>query len=300
MEYFKFYFFLRNKAKVQLIPTAVFLTIYVFLFDLPLYESFVSSSKQGYWFTFSLFLYFFLYVIYRFICYACGRYNGNDVLLIIIGLLLYFVSFPQILERVGIMNTFIVDFLGVTQFKYFLFFSFGTIVKKHFNECSKMLNNKYVTAMFLCVFGGVVLVLLKKGYSSNGIWNHILLIISAILGIMIVFAFFRKYQISFTKERALGKFLQYIGKRTLEIYLLHYFILPRNLGFLGRFFVENVNPAIEFFISIAISLIVIGLCLVISNIIRISPLMGHYLFGAKMTECIDDKMNPMRNKVFNC
>lgn len=100
-------------------------------------------------------------------------------------------------------------------------------------------------------------------------------------GLLIVFAFFRKYQASFTSSTRLGAALQYIGRRTLDIYLLHYFFIPK-LHFIGNFFKESPNMLLELCCGLALSLLVAGLCLVISNIIRISDLLGHYLFGAKI------------------
>lgn len=102
------------------------------------------------------------------------------------------------------------------------------------------------------------------------------------LGLILVFAYFRNYQFSFTEETRLGRILQYIGKRTLDIYLLHYFFLPRNLEPIGQFFSENVNPILEFIVSMFLSIVVVGICLLVSNIIRISPILGHWLFGVKL------------------
>lgn len=101
-------------------------------------------------------------------------------------------------------------------------------------------------------------------------------------GLLIVFAFFRKYQASFTSSTRLGASLQYIGRRTLDIYLLHYFFIP-SLSCFGEFFRNTPNMLLELVSGLIFSLLIAGLCLLISNIIRISDLLGHYLFGAKIS-----------------
>ena len=78
-----------------------------------------------------------------------------------------------------------------------------------------------------------------------------------------------------------GGTLQYIGKRTLDVYLIHIFLLPYNLEFISVF-KEHPMPVIEATVSLIIAGIIIAFSLVISNIIRLSPLLAHWLFGAKL------------------
>ena len=75
--------------------------------------------------------------------------------------------------------------------------------------------------------------------------------------------------------------MQYVGKRTLDVYMIHYFILPRHLKCFGQFFSENVNPVIEFFVTSIIVLLIIAVSVLIGNILRLSPFLSHYLLGEK-------------------
>ena len=114
--------------------------------------------------------------------------------------------------------------------------------------------------------------------------NTIVPVYIAITGILIIFTFFRKYETSFTQNRIIGKCLQYIGKRTLDVYLLHYFFLPygfhiKSLPW-GKIIAEN--PALELTFALFLAGIIMCLCLITSNILRTSPLLGHYLFGVKL------------------
>lgn len=106
-------------------------------------------------------------------------------------------------------------------------------------------------------------------------------IISGACGSIIVFTFFRMYKDSFTRNTQMGSWLQCIGKRTLDVYLLHYFFLPRNLEIIGQFFKTNSNPSIEFLVSLLIAIWVVFLCIVISKVIRLSGFLERYLFGVK-------------------
>ena len=106
------------------------------------------------------------------------------------------------------------------------------------------------------------------------------LTIGGIGWLLVVYNTFRTYADSFTSEKRVGRTLQYIGKRTLDIYLLHYFFLPY-VPQIGRMLEQGNNAVLELAFGGGISLLVIGICLIVSNIIRTNPILAKYLFGAK-------------------
>lgn len=272
-----------KKAKTLLIPTLFFLFIYTFITDSSFIDCCCNSSKWGYWFTVALFEYFIIYALYRFICNLMGKKNGIDWILILGSLILYFMVTPTCLRWLNIIDTTACGIIGLENLNYFLFFAIGTLVKKHFVHVQTLLDKGLVSGIGILLFFGACIYVLHNGYFSNSIYTRLFLIISGFLGLMIVFSFFRKYQSSFTSGTLIGKSLQYIGRRTLDIYLLHYFFLPRNLDAIGRFFSNNPNQTLELVVSFVLALIVIGICLVTSQVIRISPILAHWLFGVKTT-----------------
>ena len=40
-------------------------------------------------------------------------------------------------------------------------------------------------------------------------------------------------------------------------------------------------PVLEFFVSFSISLLIIAICLIISNLLRLSPVLARWLFGVR-------------------
>ena len=111
----------------------------------------------------------------------------------------------------------------------------------------------------------------------NGI---VILPFLSLTGIVIVFSFFRQNRAVFSKERRLGRIMQYTGRRTLDIYLLHYFFIPYNLTIV-TVFKDHPMPVLEFAASSALAILIIALCLLVSNVIRLSPFLAHWLFGVK-------------------
>jgi len=182
-----------------------------------------------------------------------------------------------VLNNMGISDK-IHGFLQIAQLKYFVFFCFGILMKKHFPCFNKLADNGYV-------IGGVVLL-----FGAGVLWGYVLFppalypllfLSNGFSGVVLVFTFFRRHEVLFSNSTFAGCMLQYIGRRTLDIYLLHYFFLPRHLEAVGAFFRENPNPTIELFVSGALSLMVIALCLAVSNVVRLSPVLAYWLFGVK-------------------
>ena len=103
-----------------------------------------------------------------------------------------------------------------------------------------------------------------------------------ITGMVMVFTFFR-LAASWLKRFHISKPLQYVGTRTLDVYLLHYFFLPRFLIEYTAQLKAYGSLFIEFVVILAVSLVVLLLSLLASYIIRLSPFLAHYLFGVKTT-----------------
>ena len=102
----------------------------------------------------------------------------------------------------------------------------------------------------------------------------------SLTGLVILFSFFRKKQALFSQETKIGRTMQYVGRRTLDIYLIHFFLLPRSLS-IFTLFKDHPMPVIELLASSLIAILIIAVALIISNIIRLSPWLAHWLFGAK-------------------
>ena len=104
--------------------------------------------------------------------------------------------------------------------------------------------------------------------------------VGGITGMWMVFTCFRLSD-SWLKKHHLSQPLQYVGTRTLDIYLLHYFFLPRFLISYADRLKALDSQFIEFVIIMGIALVVLAITLLASYLIRLSPFLGHYLFGVK-------------------
>ena len=268
--------FLYKKFLVQIIPTAVFLALFVHVSHLNFGNTLFSYAKEGYWFTYILFQYFIFYAIAQFLF----RRYANLVLLIM-GIAFLPIYHQPITNAIPIPESAKL-LLSITLWHYFLFFVMGSLVRKHFKQVEQWLDSIWLLP--ICIATYFLLNIYRDvlpGHGHGFIGSFLIGLILTLTGLTILFAFFRSNQRHLTKDKVIGRGLQYVGRRTLDVYLLHYFLLPCGLGAALPVFKEHPMPVIEAATSMMIALLIVACCLLISNIIRLSPFLGHYLFGVK-------------------
>lgn len=263
----------RHKAMVQLLPTFIFLLL---LAPPPEFFHQLGAVKGGYWFTFVLFEFFVLYML---VTRVGKRWSPWLALTIALASFCYARYYSSIQSSAVGFQSLIVNVLGfmsVTLWRFFLFFYIGAWVRRHFDAFIQWTNKPVVILIITSAF-----FLIASTPHIDNMWYEILrFYVGGITGMMMVFTCFRLSD-SWLKKIHLSKALQYVGTRTLDIYLLHYFFLPRFLiPYADQLRAYN-SQFIEFLVILAIALVVLAITLLASNLIRLSPFLGHYLFGVK-------------------
>lgn len=179
---------LKKKFIVQIIPFLFFMLLYMYMFRGPDYQT-TFESKYGFWFTYTLFQYFVIYI------------------------------------------------------------------------ATEAIHSKTI-------------------YLSNNELRLFSFLLSGISDIIIVFTFFRKSERYISKSNIIGNVLQFIGRRTLDIYLIHFFVLPYHIHQIGTWPTISYK-LLDLVMFLILAFWIIAISLLISSIIRLSPFLGHYLFGAK-------------------
>lgn len=266
-----------KKKFIQLvIPAFAFFTIYCLWRGRGLY-SLLHITTQEYWFTVELFLFFVFYYTSNRLCKNTGKGWAN-VTLLSVAVLLYVLSFSHTLIEKTEMGATLFHYLGMRQWRHYIFFVFGVLAHKHFNAFEKFTDNPHWMALSVIGFFFMVFFAYRIDFPM---WKPIRILLYGTFSIIVIFTFYRKHENSFYIDTKLGYTMQYIGRRTMDIYMIHNFLLPHNLDFMGRFFNNYNNPSIELLVTTIIALLVIFLSIVIGNIIRLSPTLSHWLLGEK-------------------
>lgn len=264
---------IKRKIQAQIICTFVFLFIYQLVFDGSIKG--VYDGFGGYWFTIVLFQMYLCYLILSLLSRIIKR-NITFISLIIISILALAIHQMYHGEnRLWIILT----WSSLT--KYFQFFALGIICARFKDFFFSLIKNSAFRGAMIA--GWVICLLLWYNNSFHtdfpfaySLVHDLIIRYFALMTVIIIFSSSEK-QIVSTRH---GKHLQFIGRRTLDIYMIHFFLLP-DLQFLYLYLTEGNMFVIQLLVSGIVTLIIVVLCLVISGILRKSHYLGEWLFGIK-------------------
>lgn len=175
-------------------------------------------------------------------------------------------------------------FLSIGVWRYYLFFYIGTLVRRHFDAFVRLTNRPWMVILLITVFFAIA----STNHPASDVLEYLRFNLGGIFGMLMVFVLFR-HGASWLQHLHLSRPLQYVGTRTLDIYLLHFFFLPRFLMAYSSQLHAYDSSLLEFLVIMPIALIVLLITLLVSYIIRLSPFLGHYLFGVKYERLKEDK-----------
>lgn len=266
---------IQNKFMVQIVPTFIFLALHE---RLNFFHQ-LGAFKGGYWFTFALFVFFCIYV-FSFLLFRRCKYKGVwmflTALVISVSAYWYDINYHHVASGLG-WGREALGFLGFVTWRYYLFFYLGTIVKRYFDRFLRLTDDYRVMALMVAAF---VVIAVSPRYAQFSL-GYLRFAVSGICGMVMVFTFFRKFSSWFTKERFWGRGLQYVGTRTLDIYLLHFFFLPESMLLYNRQLLAYDNKLLEVGVVTGEAFVVLGCCLLASYVLRLSPFVAKWLFGVR-------------------
>lgn len=266
----------RHKAMVQLLPTFIFLLI---LAPPPEFFHQLGALKGGYWFTFVLFEYFMLYMLIERTGRIWSPILAFSITFVSFLYARYYDSIRSSAEGYQLVIIDVLGFLSVTCWRLFIFFYLGAWMRRYFDAFIRWTNKPVIILLVTAAF-----FLIASTSHKDNLWFEMFrYYVGGITGMWMVFTLFR-LSASLLQKLHIEKPMQYVGMRTLDIYLLHYFFLPRFLMEYSPQLQAYGSRLIEFVIIMAISLIILLLCLICSYIIRLSPFLAKYLFGVKTSQ----------------
>lgn len=259
----------KHKFMVQIVPTVIFLLL---LAPPPLFFSKLGATKGGYWFTFVLFEFFVISMLSERFCKKWGLW-----LAIVLSVSSYFYDayYNRFFSHFGWITD-IVGFLSFKTWRFYLFFYMGILIKRHFDEFLQITNKHYVIILVISCFA----LMAYLPHSENVTISYLIFALGGISSMIMIFTLFRNLYTSSIIHHP-SAILQFIGTRTLDIYLLHYFFLPRFLLSYGEHLRAYDSASLEFLVALALAFVIVAICLMASYVIRLSPFLGYYLFGAK-------------------
>jgi len=277
-----------KKLRVQIIPTAVFFLLSAMILTKDMWataqEWLHIPTKGGFWFTIVLLYMFLIYYVFAYIESKLKIKSWIPItLLFLVSMVCYETCYlPKYFSWAfgwrGHPNEFMNDSSLIQVFQYFPFFIYGNIVHRYWEQAQKVMDSRWFYPIIVVVVIFAAMDTLKW-HTLRMAWAILPLTLARFILLTMVVMYFRHYQQYFTQYSVMGASLQYIGRRTLDIYLIHYLFLP-DLPTIGEFFDKyRHNFVLDTLATIVIALLVIGFCIITSNILRVSPFFRKWLFG---------------------
>ena len=291
-----------KKLKVQIIPTLVFMCIFVIFrmkgnFSDNFMRLLASPTKGGYWFTWVLLQMFIIYYILCFLLnkitpllLAQGGENDHKAsprggwveagLLFIVWAASVFAYETLYMPKVFTYHKdpFFAYSSLVQTIRYMQFFLLGNIVRRYWNRVEQLFDSPWFFPLVV-TFAVVCCAEIFQLHTLKHVWVNLPRTTAMYALLLLVVMFFRHYQAWFEEEQRAGRFLSFIGTRTLDIYLIHFLLLPK-IPQVGQWLNANQpNFLLSIVLSVSVALVVIAFCLLASQLLRVSPFLQLYLFG---------------------
>lgn len=263
-----------KKVLVQVLPALVFFCVYLVLRRAHFWENFTMllarPTKGGYWFTWVLLQMFLVY-------YALCKRTVSVWVLWILSIGVYATIYmPKVFTYHK--DVFFQASSLIQTMKFMQFFLFGNLLHRYWDRVQRIFDSPWFFPL-ITVIAFVCCADIFRWHTLRLMWTNIPRTLSMYCLLLMVVMFFRHYQEWFVNSQPVGRTLQYVGTRTLDIYLLHFIVMPQ-LKVVGTWLNANQpNFLLDIICSIGVAIPVIALCCLISHVLRVSPLFSKYLFG---------------------
>lgn len=138
--------------------------------------------------------------------------------------------------------------------------------------------------MTVVYWGGILLYIFLQGFKciyetdSLRYLDWLLDLVIPIIPIILIWLVFKANNEKIHQSN-LGKFLILVGQRSLDVYFIHYFFLPK-LHTWGEYFIQIDAPFIEYICAIMLAVPVIYASLGVGYVLRLSPLTARLFLGS--------------------
>lgn len=266
------------KARVELVPTVVFFCLFVGL------TSWDWTFPGGYWFTLALFV---MLGVYYLISALSRRFfpKSRTGVLVAIAVALY--AMVPALHGAGVGLDSADRWFPLTKCaRFFIFFVAGTIAgarKELF--LSWLEKNSVATVAVLTAVAALSVAHFSRQLHLHESAVYALGLAGSAAIVAVVLSAFWRGREYWNADGRLSRTMQFVGRRTLDIYMIHWFLLPR-IPVMKSLFWHRNNDILELIIIGGLSVAVVAACLVISQLIRTSPFLSRWLFGGSASSAV--------------
>lgn len=267
---FKYIF--RDKLVHLVVPAVIMMSVFCWIRPLNLTETLFAPYKGGYWFTYLLFAYLMIfYLLSKGLHRLQKAYVRNCAHLLVAMIIAYAAHVTQeFTHKFPIMGL-----LSLELYCYYPYLVVGSMIYQYRDNLLKKL--KLGGVIIGCFIANIIFY--KYDVSYLRYFAILICLIVNTLSLLLIWICFERFPQLSTSSRT-GRFLSFVGRRSIDVYFLHYFFIPFNLGLIGEFCVELNSTVLSYLIATLISILITVLSLGLGQIMRLSPFTAKYLLGS--------------------
>lgn len=213
--------------------------------------------------------------------WICHQFKGRYFEITMVIVTLFIMISPFILSVSDVLN----KILSINNLTIYLpFFVIGVFSRKYSHLFTRIMYSEYLMAFCMLFFIVIEYIICSAHttdmYAVYGKGGYLLQIIVKYLATFLLVALFYRNSQLFANNTKFMTSLCLLGRRTLDIYLLHWFFIP-TIPALYVYVKGGINPLLEILFSSIIAMLVILIAITTGIIIRNSKWLSQYLLGTK-------------------
>ena len=255
---------INNKFIRLVIPAIIFYIFRALQLQANPFDFFV-NGVGGYWFTITRLECFMLYYMVRLLTSSSLIHDS----------LLFFLAFLG-LASLSIYGEFGPKLLDMDRLtKYFHFFVLGIFAMKYKFLYMRIVNCEWMRFLAVIFYFGL---LFTVNYSNwpDSVFHFLRDIVLRYLGLFLVISWFACHENMFDADNVLNKVALNVGRKSLPVYLLHFFFLPNTLAFCS---IEDGVDVVT--AHIIYSLFILAICYLFITLLSNSIIIRRYFLGLK-------------------
>lgn len=267
---------IRDKFARLVVPAIVMMSLFLWVFNLNYVSALFDQFKQGYWFTFIMFGYTVIYALVSLISKRLKLSDKtSDGLHLFVGVLVTYIVLAtnELLAEYPVLVLF-----SIAEYKNYFFYALGAVLFARRNYLFNVLKNRFLLGGSILFFIIGQIAIVKYGTDSLRYGAGITNICIVSVALLIIWKLFNSYP-QLSSASRIGRFFTLVGRRSLDVYFIHYFFLPKDLTSWGIYFQSIDDVYISYLCAIALSIPLIFVSLGIGYILRLSPITSQLLLG---------------------
>lgn len=263
-----------KKRFVQLIiPPLFWGFLYAYITNRGIYDMLLIDSHSGYWYTLVLFIFTLMYT-----CFAFLEERRRLVTMVCVAFIIYAIS---IYSQHHYFDNAFLSFFSVQRWHYIVYFVEGIMLRYFYTSFKKYALGMYlptisILLLFCFIFFQEEFYKRLEGFPLSG---SVIQLSYTTFSILAIWIYAYRYNDFFESHNFFAKSISKVGRRTMDIYMIHFFFIPINLAPIAHNIAETQSVMVDLVVTSPIVVVIIAMSYFVGSVLRLSKPLAHYFLS---------------------